>query len=334
MGSTANILSIEQLNRLSRKPYSSHPGSDEIDAVEGLQQLWQRLLQTVHSSAVSDKHMTAACNAICYTIRARALGSNEASRKFVRSTTTWYQTFEAARCAFAAGKNKPALQVLDTLAYMTGEISDRYDAIQVVENTVREMAKIIYTQEPKKSLKEACIVLYFFLRKLSDFMSATSVFESALRSSQSAFARICASNNVRLDKKTQDKSEPWFSFVVSLLMVTAVAESKSATLKLLSLLCTDKFVVEKVDMVSTTTRAVDSYSAANEHALEDVIREVLLAVLTDSKKYHTFLTKQLNSSESKMFTLEIVLGVLNFGKLCNYVTEDGKSFNIGKLYID
>jgi len=323
MGSAGRVLSIEKLNKLTRNTGGETTEGRYYETIERAQQLWSDLLATVHDPSGSERHMTAACNAICFVSRKCSRSASDEVRSFSVSSTTWQQAFDAARCAFATGKNKPALQVLDTLAYLAGANPEKELVTKDVGKSATEMAKIVFNQRPKKSLKEACIVLYFFLKKLSDFMCFSDVLQQAFQEIKLNFSRLCHAHGIR--KRTIDRqTDPeWFAFVLSLLMAVRVAESRSATLKLLSLLSTLSVSGRKTDLVGLMNEAIEVYSAVDETALEDVSRDVLPSIITSSEQYHNFLAKQTDKAASDEAGVHVALALLEFGKRQNFVSQDG-----------
>ncbi|KAK5949891.1 hypothetical protein OHC33_009076 [Knufia fluminis] len=326
MAAKVRILSKEELDKLTRR--NTNDGNHEslhCETVQDALHLWSNLLATVYEPSATDRHMTAACNAICLVARKCSRSKSDEVRALFCSKRTWAQVFDVARCAFAAGKNKPALQVLDTLAYLAEADPEKKLVAQSVSVAATEMLIILFNQHPRKSLKEACIVLYFFLRKLSDFMCFSDVLQEAFQGARLNFSRLCRGYGIEESAVDQYEDMQWFAFVLSLLMAIRVAESRSATLKLLSLLITLSIPGHPVDVVVIMNKAIELYSAANETALEDVSRDVLPSLLTESKQYHIFLSRQGNKAASTVPDVQVVLAILDFGKRQGFVSENGTS---------
>ena len=332
MASAVRALSIEELNKLTRHARSRTVGEDYNKQIRVLQQLWSDLLATVHDPSVSERHMTAACNAVCFVMRSCSRSACDEVRIFSLSSTSWIQTFDAARCAFATGKNKPALQVLDTLAYLAESHPEKEVMSACVSTVAIEMVEIVFNQRPKKSLKEACIVLYFFLKKLSDFMSFSDVLEQAFQQTKPNFARLCHGHGIDQCDIGLQSNPHWFAFVLALLMVIRVAESKSATLKLLCLLSSLSLPGHVTDLASLINEAIGRYSAVNDTALKDVSREVLPSILTNSEQYHRFLSEQTDRGALSDSTVQVALALLAFGRTQSFVQEEGQ-LTIGHNYV-
>lgn len=267
--------------------------------------------------------MTATCNAICFIVRSNANSKNTHLENHAYSTVTWEQTFAAARSAFVSGKNKPALQVLDTLHFLAKNNPDRAGTTHVVEHAVTEVARIVFSQHPKRHLKMACIMLYFFLRKLSDFMSLSGVLEQAFEHERAAFSQLCRASGMTINLLGDECEPQWLAFVLALLFAARFAESKSATLKLLALLCELPTSVCKVDISSIMSRSIDTYSAADETALDAITRDVLPSILVDRGLYFAFLSEQSRLIGTNTAAILVILGLLQFGKTKGFVEESG-----------
>lgn len=324
MSLNSRVLSIDELHKLTRKPKTNGLNVSEADDIREAGELWTRLNETVRSPAVSDRHMTAACNAICFVVRANSQNKHEMLREQAYSRDTWRQTFGAARSAFASGKNKPALQILDTLHYLADTNPNRASVLQNVEEAALEMARIVLSHQPRRSLKEACIVLYFFLRKLSDFMSFSGVLERALGHEELVFAQLCHTSGMPPVTLTGETQPQWYAFILSLLLAVRITECKSATLKLLALLCELSSSAYQVDLPSVLSKSIDMYSAANETALEAVTRDVLPSILTNKTLYMNFLSKQKQLDNFGTSAVLVVLTLLQYGKSKGFIAESGK----------
>lgn len=323
MASPVRILSLDELAVLTR--------TGDVDGVlqgiassdEKTTTLWNHLQATVHSPAVSDKHMTAACNAICFVARQHASSRHESAKARAYSSQTWSEIFLAARSAFSSSKNKPALQVLDTLAYLSKTNPDVELVRQQVSNAAETMAGIVFLQNPKKCLKEACIVLYFFLRKLSDFMSFSDVLRTVHSDTKSSFDRICRSQKLEVPSGKSGIESIWLCFITALLVAVPVAESKSATLKLLSLLPALPMSTTDVELKQVMREAVTTFSSAEESLMENVIKDVLPSILSDQDHFYALLPQANIPIADREAALRLYLAQLRFGKSKGYITEHG-----------
>lgn len=325
MESQSRVLSIDDLHNLTRKPRNGRSQSEGVNDVQDASDLWTCLVETVRSPTVSDKHMTAACNALCFVIRANAESQNEALKVKAHEQETWKELFSAARSAFASGKNKPAIQILETLYYLAGLDPDRIRVTKNLEEAAIDMVRIILSHHPRRSLKEACIVLYFFLRKLSDFMSFSDVLDKALNYERTAFLHSCHRSGIPGVTLGDEAHSQWFAFILALLLAARFTESKSATLKLLALLCELPISDHQVDVPSLMSKSIDLYSIADETALEAVTRDVLPSVLTNQELFSNFLLKQQRLGTSTHSAILVVLTLTQYGKRKGYVAESGKT---------
>lgn len=317
---SSSILSLDELAKLTRTGHAR--GTPDLYATyEEVTALWKSLQDTVNSPAVSDKHMTAACNAICFVARNTISSQDDPINAFGFSKKVWSDTFLAARSAFSSGKNKPALQVLDTLAYLSIANPDDKLVRQCVSEAAETMIRIVFLQQPKKCLKEACIVLYFFLRKLSDLMSFSDVLKSSYRDTRMTFAQLCRIHKINLEPDTPGNGTIWLYFMLALLMCVSVAESKSATLKLLALLPVLFAPGTGVELKDVMRHAITTFGAADETAMESVVKDVLPSVLSDQDQFFALLPRLDMPVTKTEATLRLYLAQLRFGQSKGYISS-------------
>lgn len=328
MSAEIRILSIDELHKLTRTPRNGALQCQHADNAQRADELWACLVETIRSPTVADKHMTAACNALCFVSRANAQSQDEQVSMKTFDQRTWKEMFTAARSAFGSGKNKPALQVLETLHYLTETNPERMLVVPNVEEAATGMVSIILGHNPRRSLKEACIVLYFFLRKLSDFMSFSEVLGRALNRERTGFVQSCHTAGISAVDLGQESHPQWFAFVLALLLAVRLTDSRSAVLKLLALLCGLPKSAYGVDVPSILSRSIDTYSVADETALEAVTRDVLPSILTDADLFTTFLSKQEKLGANSTSAILVVLALLQYGKSKSYVTELGEETHL------
>lgn len=319
------ILSIDELNKITRKSRSQLGYGDFSESLAATQSLWRRLLDTVHHPTVSDKHMTAVCNAVCFVVRVSSCSPDKDLKTFAFSGSTWKDVFHVSRSAFASGKNKPALQVLDTLLHLAEANPDPNLVQTGVQQAAAEMVRIVFCQQPRKALKEASVVLYFFLRKLSDFMCFSDVLQQAYSDSRLTFLRRCRAAKIVPNNLDNQSDLQWYSFILSLLMVIQVAESRSATLKLLSLICTLRNDQVHGKIVNLVSQALDCYGMAPEASLTDVTCDVLPSIFVNQEQFHMFLSEPHSNTISDEPAVQLLLAQLKFGRSKIYIAETGKS---------
>lgn len=318
------ILSVEELTKLTRSAKQSNGLELSDTGSDDLQQLWNRLLETAHHGPMPERHMTAVCNAICFVLRSHLNTPNTEHRKFVLSATTWTQAFDAARTAFVAGKTKPAMQVLETLDYLAHQQGGDALVGSAVNAAVANMLEIIFSQSPKKSLKTSCNVLYFLIRKLSDLISFEDVLIRVYAQDSAIFFHHCHVSNIDWRSVSSYGNVPWYALLLALLMVMRLAESKSATLKLMTLLCDGVPASDGLDMVSIMDECVRVYAACDNKAIEDISRDVLPAILTTADKFHAFLQRHLAAENPTESNVVALLALMSFGKKKVFVDEPSK----------
>lgn len=320
------ILSIDELNKLTRS--TRHVNSAESSAVSlgELQQQWTQLLTTLHHGSLPDKHITSTCNAMSFVLRGQANSKELQNRSFVLSTDVWTQAFEAARAAFTAGKTKPGMQILETLDYLAHQQDAEETVRSAVSDAVANMLETVFTQSPKKSLKISCNVLYFFLRKLCDMMSFADVVTRVFQQHQAIFVHHCHVSNIDWNHVSSNGRTQWYALLLALLMVMRLAESKSATLKLLTMLCDGMCPgTTELDMVGIMDECLRLYTASDDKAMEDISRDVLPAILTNIDKFEALLQRQATSVMTES-GINVFLELLLFGKKKSFINESSESY--------
>ena len=325
-----DVLSITELNKLTRARREQGDVKLQFGSVPDAKLLWARLLFTVHHPSVSDKHLTAACNAICFFVRTLGNAAEPECQNFACSDARWIECFDAARSAFTAGKTKPALQVLDTLAYMAKHDAVENSASARISAAATQMVRIIYKQQPRKTLKDACIIIYFFLRKLSDSFSFPGVLSRVFLETRSNFLQSCRTFSIPYDALVENTESNWMSFILSLLMMMSVAESKTAVLKLLSLICTDPMHCE-TNLPALVQKAIELYGTSNEKALENINQDVLPSIITSREHFYAFLPAANSEVHLTSAKINLILSQVKLGLLKTYITETGMLSPIPEL---
>lgn len=289
-----------------------------------LQALWQKLLSTACSSAVTDKHLTAACNTVCVFLRCSCQSVYEHARLFGFSEQVWFEAFEIVRKAFGDGKNKAALQVLDTLVQMLLENPSRHASEAILRKAVSEMLEVIFVGEPIVRLKEACIVLSILLRKTQEILPLDQYSEAVAPSLENVFRLRCRDGNIR-DTEVDRLQRTWLSTLLLMLLMTAsVQESSAAAIKLFSTLCSKAEKVDFSQNVGVASSVIEVFLHANQEALEAITAEVFPVVLNDSRQFDKFLAQFDPAKDFTHSRLSLFLAILRVGRQKGFVDESSK----------
>lgn len=315
-------LTLEELNNLTRAN-SGDAGSHRAagPGVEDKSALWTQVVATSHDPNISSRHLTSACNALCYLTRANAADDRIEVRRLAYSSETWQQLASVSSVAFMHGKNKPALQILETIVLLARGEPDREGLTNDIETLMRNMINLLHHGKSYSRHKEASIVILLFLRKLSHMFSfadlLTRVHEEEIDTYSCDPAQ--ASQHV-FDTRTKALS----SFIVSLLTALNLAESKSALAKLLEYITTSHQLFPGVDLVRATTLAIREISTNYALQSPQALKDALPAIVTKQEDFYTMLSTNVEDASS-VEAISVALTVMLYGRSKHYLSYEGMS---------
>lgn len=222
--------------------FSSEDG--HLDSLQQLSRIWQNLLNTTRSTAVTDSYLTAACNAMCVFLECACSSITPLVRTFGMSKQTWLQCFEAILESFEEGKVKPMRQVLTTLANILNCQPDRVVSSSIQNEVMAKMAGIILLGEAGH-MKAALVAMELFIRRVASFEDVLKSIEYCVQDKQTEWSRRLVSFG--LEKAIDDLSIPasmpsvaatesefqtTITFVVALLMALLSRDTQSAAIAL------------------------------------------------------------------------------------------------------
>jgi hypothetical protein len=306
----------------TRKVVGGSEGSNQPQ-LASLKQLWTRLVRSALARNVSEKYLTAACNAISVFLKAYASSSDERIRHFIESSAVWADAFGCAQYAFASGRSKPAIQVLETLVHLLNEHSDQQLAIEILSRSARTMLDTIITNEPVGKMKPSCVTLSCLLRKSKLPVDLERLLQDCLQQHGISWQTRRAAHKM-LRRPRIEASNGLEDLFLALLFAINNLETRSSALKLFNLLCEG----QRSDPGSTVAEAARVLSLyVQEHAdtLADFANNVLPALLDSEHSWKLFEALYNPSSTSLDRSIELYLAILKVGRLKEYVKETGKS---------
>lgn len=283
--------------------------------------LWSRLVEASYLRNVSEKHLTTACNAISVYMNLLSKSSSEESRRFIGSRDVWLQSYACAQYTFTCGKTKPALQMLETLANLLNEHSDKRLAHELLQNTSQTIIGNILTDEPRGTIKASCISLSCLLRKTPLQSSLETAAKEALDQHTAVWVRRLTQAGLLLrgDSKLFTGLQ---ELLLALLFAVNNLETRSASLKLFSQICTSDLQT-KTKPLELAARVLEYYIEQCQDVLGDFASNVL-PVLIDSKASFESLasayTPTQNTSSSRFY---LFLIVLKAGRMQGFLAEKG-----------
>lgn len=314
------VLTLQELNSLTRTSIHDTGSHDIIrSSLDDRTALWTQVLATAHDPNISSKHLTAACNALCYLARANLNDSRDEVKRLAYSHEAWQQLLSVSSIAFMHGKNKPALQILETIVLLATEQPSRVALAQDTEILMQNMVKLLIDGDSYSRYKEASIVILLFLRKLSHLFS----FADLLMHVYGGDIDSSTGDPLRASQAISNaKSEALCSFIVSLLTAINLAESKSAPAKLLEYIVTNHRLFPGVDVARATNLAIRHVSM--NHALQgpQTLRDALSAIVTSREDFYAILHTNLEDGSS-VGAISVALAIMLYGRMKYYLSHEG-----------
>jgi hypothetical protein len=206
--------------------------------------IWQDLLTTTRSTAVTNGHLTAACNAMCVFLESACSSSLPYVRDFGMSKETWLRCFGAILESFEEGKVKPMRQVLITLANILTHNPDHVVSSSIQKEVMIQMTGIILLGEAGH-VKAALVAMELFIRKVSSFYEVLQSIEFCVHIRQVDWSRRLSSFGVEkavhdlpvsASISGLDSTEPEYrttiAFITALLMALLSRDTQSAAIAL------------------------------------------------------------------------------------------------------
>src|SRR2546423_2197262 len=173
--------------------------------LQQISRLWQDLLTTTRCIAVTDRHLTAACNAICVFLDCTCSSLCPDVRDLGMSKETWLECFGAILESFEGGKVKPMRQVLITLAKILTHHPDKDVSSSIQKEVIAKMACIIFLGETGY-IKAALISMELFIRRVSSFEDVLDSIKYCVHSKRVEWSGRLASFGV--EKAVEDLPVP------------------------------------------------------------------------------------------------------------------------------
>lgn len=214
------------------------------DRLRKMSRIWQDLLTTTRSTAVTDRHLTAACNALCVFLECACSSPLQYVRDFGMARETWLQCFGAILESFEEGKVKPMRQVLITLATILVDNPDRDMSSSIQKDVLTQMTGSILLGE-SGHVKAALVAMELFIRKVSSFHEVLQSIECSIHSRQVEWSRRLASFGVEKALcdppisaslsglgSVEPECRTTIAFVISILMALLSRDTQSAAIAL------------------------------------------------------------------------------------------------------
>ena len=301
-------------------------GNEHVPQLDDVKVLWDRLVETALAQNVKDKHLTAACNCVSVFLLSTVSSGSSEIRHFGYSSVIWFQGFDCVQKALNDGKTKPALQVLETLAFMLNEHSDKGTAETILRQSALRAVENIITENPRGSIKSSCIIISCFLRRTSISQHLDSLLTQLLKKVSNGWEQRQLQNNVQLDMTTLEAVPGLSAFFLALLFAINNLETRSAALKVFVQLCqADETTNDGPRRVQSAADMIRLFLDHNDSALNDFSDNVLPVIIDNLAHLATFLELYRPRLRSKEQQIVLFLSVLKVGRTKKLILEHGTS---------
>lgn len=218
--------------------------NDESEQLLQVRRIWQDLLTTTKSTAVTDQHLTSACNALCVFLECVCSSGLPSVKSFGLCKGTWLDCFRVILDSYGEGKAKPMRQVLITLADTLRHHPDHALSSSILNEIMSEMVRVVFIGDTGH-LKASLVILELFIRKVASFEQVLVSIIGCLMDNKLDWSRriklfglesiLDDGGALHVDSEVVDtdlEQRANSSFVVALLMALLSRESQSAAVTL------------------------------------------------------------------------------------------------------
>lgn len=311
------------LSSLSRGPLKQYLQQQYGQPQEAdVKQLWNRLACSATAKNMPEKYLTTACNSVSVFLLAGSSANSASVKDLVYSRSAWLDGFDLVNFAFTCGKTKPALQVLETLAHLLKEHSDKQLASELLQESSRSIVNTVLTGEPIGHSKAACISLSCLIRRTALLPALDDVIRSCLNVHAVTWQRRRLANHMPAESIAETSNAPQELFLALLFTVNNL-ETRSAALKLFSQLCSLPELCHGRTM-ERAANVLEQYISYNPDLLGDFAANVLPVILDDRNQFDAFVRLYGSDIIQNEPRLILYLALLKAGRMKSFIQENGK----------
>lgn len=302
---------------------SFRDASQDVEASQ-LLTLWRRLVLTATNPQVTDKHLTAASNALCVYLNGATECSVDELRAFARSPETWFEALQCSHRGFNDGKTKPAFQILETLCDLLRASSDRKMVSETVAETCLPLVRTILLASPHSEVKKACHMLSCIHRKLPILDHLGEFIRRSIEEHHFAWITRLSEHKFHPEDVSHSDDGSIQPFLLALVFTMIDLDTRSAALKLCSSLCYgNNGVTDNTNLQIMAERCIEFYLERNHTVLGDFAENVLPVVLNDRKAFTDFAYRHTHSCYNNTSSMAFFLATLKVGRLKGILSESG-----------
>lgn len=317
---------MADLSKGGLKQYLTNSGGPP--ALEEVQKIWVRLSRSASLALATEKYITASCNAIAVFLMNVSSSSGSEIARFAFTRRVWLDAINCTEKAFAKGKTKPALQVLEMLCHVNSISSEPEIAWILLKEDVMKRLKTLLVGNAHQEVKVACIVLSCYVRKTDIAHKLPNLAEVAANKLGIVWDQLLHQYSIKLsDLNWIPVGQGVEKLILGLLIASSGLETRSAALKLLTLVINKRQDPDEASIISTVaSRTVQLFLVRNKHLLADYADNVLPIILDTPAQWQIF--SEVDGRDRNWTSSSSVLqglAMLRIGRLKSYINEKGKS---------
>lgn len=319
-------LSIPILSDLGKGPLKRAFGTARSDpeATSQLLALWPKLVLSAKNPLVADKHINSASNAMCVYLNSGAASPVPEIRNFIFSKEVWFDAFQCAHRAFDAGKTKPTFQVMETLCGLSQKAGDQEIYRGVLADASLPLISTILISSPRSGLKKACLMLSCLLQKTALFSIFQPLVQRVTTEHYLLWLQRLSQHNIIPVHGSDIGKGSMESLLLALILASIDQDTRSAALKLCSILCAhDPQNAESKTLQPLAENAMRLYLENNHAALGEFAHNVLPVVVSNRKRFMTFIGPYTSSSHKSESQVALLFAALRVGGSKNILNEAG-----------
>lgn len=318
---------LSDLGKGSLRKYLSEvtPGQN----VSEILSLWPKLVATACNPQVNNKHITAASNAVCVYLTLGATSTVEELRQFALSHEVWFQTLQCAHKAFNDGKNKPALQIMETLCDLIQRMSDPRVVTKILEHAAQPLVRIVLLASPRTELKKAALMLSYLYRRTSLPQHLHGVVLACVTADEYLWRLRLSEHHISFS----DVMALGEGSIVHLFLALAFAmvdiDTRSSALKLCSMLCNySADNVPNLHLQRMADRVFELYLDKNHTLMGNFAENVLPVILDSREKLLSFAQIYAVSCWESPSKMALFIAVLKVGRTKACFPESGECISL------
>ncbi|KIW90444.1 uncharacterized protein Z519_09090 [Cladophialophora bantiana CBS 173.52] len=296
--------------------------NDRSQDVSQILALWRKLVLTAASPQVADKHITSASNALCVYLHGAVASPTFELREFVLSQDVWFEACHCAHRAFNDGKTKAAFQIMDTLCDLLDKQGDPKVFIEILRHASLPLVRIVLLSLPRSEIKKACLMLACLHQRTPLLEDLDQLVQHCIDENRFLWTQLLSQHNFTLDDISAIGHENILQFLLALVFAMTNLDTRSAALKVCSVLCSDASKpMGSPNLQPLAEHVIKWYLEKNHEALGDFAENVLPVILDSKEKFMAFVQPYSKSCQESGSRMALFIATLKVGRANSILTE-------------